>query len=65
MRSSLSPCYGQYLTTFLESNVDRLVAIWQALNKDAWWKSSDVRNRAGKLIKNVTPQDDLLPFHRK
>lgn len=40
------------------------MAIWQALNKDAWWKSFDVLNRAGKVIKTVTPQDDLAPFRR-
>jgi hypothetical protein len=40
------------------------MAIWQALNKDAWWKSFDVRGKNGNVIKTVTPQDDLAPFRR-
>jgi tyrosinase len=40
------------------------MAIWQALNKDAWWKSFEVRNDQGKVIKTVTPHDDLMPFRR-
>lgn len=41
-----------------------MLAIWQALNKDTWWKSFEVLDRAGKVIKTVTPQDDLPPFRR-
>ena len=41
----------------MDSNVDRLLAMWQALNWDMWF------DRRDEYPDDPTPSDPLLPFH--
>ncbi|KAI1084788.1 common central domain of tyrosinase-domain-containing protein [Whalleya microplaca] len=43
-------------------NVDRLVAIWQALNWSSWWDSPEPGENN---VPDPTPKDPLMPFHTK
>lgn len=46
----------------IHSNVDRLLAIWQALKWDAWWDTPEPKH-AQSNVPDPTPQDVLKPFH--
>ncbi|KAF4337286.1 hypothetical protein FBEOM_8875 [Fusarium beomiforme] len=43
-------------------NIDRLLAMWQALNWDAWFDEPDFLKNTGN-VPDKTQDDDLLPFH--
>ncbi|KAK2785870.1 hypothetical protein FQN52_009208 [Onygenales sp. PD_12] len=47
-------------------NIDRLFAIWQALNPDKWFESGDKNSffqDAIGLAQTITPETKLRPFH--
>ncbi|KAH6908112.1 tyrosinase [Coprinopsis sp. MPI-PUGE-AT-0042] len=46
------------------ANIDRLIALWQELNREEWWQRADIKNRHGDVIGHETPEDWLKPFHR-
>ncbi|KAK6957307.1 hypothetical protein Daesc_000090 [Daldinia eschscholtzii] len=54
----------------LNSNVDRMIAIWQILHDDSWFDPNDIRNedngtysiKRGHMDK---PDDPLRPFHKE
>ncbi|TVY78681.1 Tyrosinase [Fusarium oxysporum f. sp. cubense] len=43
-------------------NIDRLLAMWQALNWGAWFDEPEFLKGTGK-VEDKTQDDDLLPFH--
>ena len=52
-----------------DSNIDRLIAIWQILHEDSWFDGSDFRDEdmgtfAIDRSHSDKPQDPLRPFHK-
>ncbi|SCO82768.1 uncharacterized protein FRV6_06981 [Fusarium oxysporum] len=43
-------------------SIDRLLALWQALNWGAWFDEPELLKGTGK-VEDKTQDDDLLPFH--
>ena len=51
------------------SNIDRIFALWQALNPDKWFKEGKVNEFFQDIIglpkgSKISPETELRPFHK-